>query len=109
MNRTLAALLAVQSLLLTFLVVDRLTPEAQASSVSACEITNWPDTLANPFTAQPIKVKIEEVRPTVKVSVVDVSTSDTLRVNLADVSTSDRVSVAVKDWDTYDTVKVESR
>lgn len=94
MNRLLAALLVVQTLILLALVADRVVPAAHAADGLRCEVANWPDALTgNGYAA--IKVKLEAPSSPVPIQVQDWNTSDT-------------VSIAVRGWQTYDRVKVEN-
>ncbi|HMV66581.1 MAG TPA: hypothetical protein PKA64_07000 [Myxococcota bacterium] len=88
--RALTALLVVQTLLLTLLVVDRLMPVAQAQSAMTCEISNWPALLTGQGYSN-LRVQIEDVRSTIPVDVKSID--NTVPIAVRGWQTSDRVSV----------------
>ena len=104
-ERSLTAVVLLQSLVLLVLVADRFVPEAHAQSVVRCEVANWPDVMKGIGSAA-MRVKVEELPQPVKVQVDDWNTSDTVKVVVEDWNTSDEVRVGVSDWATSDTVTV---
>lgn len=88
--RALTAILLVQTLLLTLLVVDRLMPVAYAQTPVSCEISNWPALLTGQGYSN-LRVQIEEVRTAVPVKVQAVETN--VPITVRGWQTSDRVSV----------------
>ncbi len=105
-SRLLTVLVVVQTLLLSLLVAERFVPVAHASDPVRCEVSNWPDALRGQgFDA--IRVRVEEVKNPVPVTLQGVR--DMVPVKVRDWDTSDRVRVQVDDWNTSDTVRVESR
>ena len=78
-NRTLTALLFLQTLTLTALVADRLIPAAHADGPMSCEINNWPALLTGSGYSN-LRVQIEEVRTPVPITVKGWQTSDRVTV-----------------------------
>lgn len=89
-RRLLVALLVVQSLALTALLLDRLIPEARAAEPMACTVANWPDALTGRG-LDALRIRLDGAQGPLPI----------------EVRGGDQLPIVVKGWQTYDEVRVK--